>query len=129
MNKTVLETIENEGIATSFDTSDKNGKFKVINAKGTGARSLNELKDNEEIIVSDVMLYTDIVDNYGSEQETVITSLFTTDGTVYGSISNTVKEVASELLPLLQDEESVTVRVTRTESKKGQKYLSLVLVD
>lgn len=127
MNKQVLETIENEGIATSFDTSNSEGKIKMINAKGTGARSLNELKSEEVITVTDVMLYSDIVDNYGTEQETIITSLFT-ENDVYGSISSTVKEVASELIPLLSDLEKVDVKVTRTKSKKGQEYLSLVIL-
>lgn len=127
MNKQVLETIENEGIATSFDTSNSEGKIKMINAKGTGARSLNELKSDEVITVTDVMLYSDVVDNYGTEQETIITSLFT-ENDVYGSISSTVKEVASELIPLLKDLEQVDVKVTRTKSKKGQEYLSLVIL-
>ena len=127
MNKQVLETIENEGIATSFSTEDSQGRIKMINAKGTGARSLNELKSDEVITVTDVMLYSDIVDNYGTEQETIITSLFT-ENDVYGSISSTVKEVASELIPLLKDLEQVDVKVTRTKSKKGQEYLSLVIL-
>ena len=127
MNKTVLETINNEGIATSFDTNNSEGRIKMINAKGTGARSLNELKSDEVITVTDVMLYSDIVDNYGTEQETIITSLFT-ENDVYGSISSTVKEVASELIPLLKDLEKVDVKVTRTKSKKGQEYLSLVIL-
>ena len=99
----------------------------MINAKGTGARSLNELKSDEVITVTDVMLYSDIVDNYGTEQDTIITSLFT-ENDVYGSISSTVKEVASELIPLLKDLEQVDVKVTRTKSKKGQEYLSLVIL-
>lgn len=127
MNKQVLETIENEGIATSFSTDDSQGKIKMINAKGTGAKSLNELKSDEVITVTDVMLYSDVVDNYGTEQETIITSLFT-ENDVYGSISSTVKEVASELIPLLKDLEQVDVKVTRTKSKKGQEYLSLVIL-
>lgn len=127
MNKQVLETIENEGIATSFSTEDSQGKIKMINAKGTGAKSLNELKSDEVITVTDVMLYSDVVDNYGTEQETIITSLFT-ENDVYGSISSTVKEVASELIPLLKDLEQVDVKVTRTKSKKGQEYLSLVIL-
>lgn len=127
MNKEVLQTIENEGIATSFSTDDSQGRIKMINAKGTGARSLNELKSDEVITVTDVMLYSDIVDNYGTEQETIITSLFT-ENDVYGSISSTVKEVASELIPLLKDLEKVDVKVTRTKSKKGQEYLSLVIL-
>ena len=127
MNKQVLETIENEGIATSFDTSNSEGKIKMINAKGTGARSLNELNSDDVITVTDVMLYSDVVDNYGTEQETIITSLFT-ENDVYGSISSTVKEVASELIPLLKDLEQVDVKVTRTKSKKGQEYLSLVIL-
>lgn len=127
MNKEVLQTIENEGIATSFSTDDSQGKIKMINAKGTGARSLNELNSDEVITVTDVMLYSDVVDNYGTEQDTIITSLFT-DNDVYGSISSTVKEVASELIPLLRDLESVDVKVTRTKSKKGQEYLSLVIL-
>lgn len=127
MNKEVLQTIENEGIATSFSTDDSQGRIKMINAKGTGARSLNELKSDEVITVTDVMLYSDIVDNYGTEQETIITSLFT-ENDVYGSISSTVKEVASELIPLLSDLEKVDVKVTRTKSKKGQEYLSLVIL-
>lgn len=127
MNKQVLETIENEGIATSFSTEDSQGRIKMINAKGTGARSLNELKSDEVITVTDVMLYSDIVDNYGTEQDTIITSLFT-ENDVYGSISSTVKEVASELIPLLKDLEQVDVKVTRTKSKKGQEYLSLVIL-
>lgn len=127
MNKQVLETIENEGIATSFSTDDSQGKIKMINAKGTGAKSLNELKSDEVITVTDVMLYSDVVDNYGTEQDTIITSLFT-ENDVYGSISSTVKEVASELIPLLRDLESVDVKVTRTKSKKGQEYLSLVIL-
>lgn len=127
MNKQVLEIIENEGIATSFSTEDSQGRIKMINAKGTGARSLNELKSDEVITVTDVMLYSDIVDNYGTEQDTIITSLFT-ENDVYGSISSTVKEVASELIPLLKDLEQVDVKVTRTKSKKGQEYLSLVIL-
>lgn len=127
MNKEVMEKINNEGIATSFSTDDSQGKIKMINAKGTGARSLNELKSDEVITVTDVMLYSDIVDNYGTEQETIITSLFT-ENDVYGSISSTVKEVASELIPLLKDLEQVDVKVTRTKSKKGQEYLSLVIL-
>lgn len=127
MNKQVLETIENEGIATSFSTDDSQGKIKMINAKGTGAKSLNELKSDEVITVTDVMLYSDVVDNYGTEQDTIITSLFT-ENDVYGSISSTVKEVASELIPLLKDLEQVDVKVTRTKSKKGQEYLSLVIL-
>lgn len=127
MNKEVLQIIENEGIATSFSTDDSQGRIKMINAKGTGARSLNELKSDEVITVTDVMLYSDVVDNYGTEQDTIITSLFT-DNDVYGSISSTVKEVASELIPLLRDLESVDVKVTRTKSKKGQEYLSLVIL-
>lgn len=127
MNKEVLQTIENEGIATSFSTEDSQGKIKMINAKGTGAKSLNEIKSDEVITVTDVMLYSDIVDNYGTEQETIITSLFT-ENDVYGSISSTVKEVASELIPLLKDLEKVDVKVTRTKSKKGQEYLSLVIL-
>lgn len=127
MNKQVMEKINNEGIATSFSTDDSQGKIKMINAKGTGARSLNELKSDEVITVTDVMLYSDIVDNYGTEQETIITSLFT-ENDVYGSISSTVKEVASELIPLLKDLEKVDVKVTRTKSKKGQEYLSLVIL-
>ena len=127
MNKQVLETIENEGIATSFSTDDSQGKIKMINAKGTGAKSLNELKSDEVITVTDVMLYSDVVDNYGTEQDTIITSLFT-ENDVYGSISSTVKEVASELIPLLKDLEKVDVKVTRTKSKKGQEYLSLVIL-
>ena len=127
MNKEVLQTIENEGIATSFSTEDSQGKIKMINAKGTGAKSLNELKSDEVITVTDVMLYSDVVDNYGTEQETIITSLFT-ENDVYGSISSTVKEVASELIPLLKDLEKVDVKVTRTKSKKGQEYLSLVIL-
>ena len=122
-----MEKINNEGIATSFSTDDSQGKIKMINAKGTGARSLNELKSDEVITVTDVMLYSDIVDNYGTEQETIITSLFT-ENDVYGSISSTVKEVASELIPLLKDLEQVDVKVTRTKSKKGQEYLSLVIL-
>lgn len=127
MNKEVLQTIENEGIATSFSTDDSQGRIKMINAKGTGARSLNELNSDDVITVTDVMLYSDVVDNYGTEQDTIITSLFT-DNDVYGSISSTVKEVASELIPLLRDLESVDVKVTRTKSKKGQEYLSLVIL-
>lgn len=127
MNKQVMEKINNEGIATSFSTDDSQGKIKMINAKGTGARSLNELKSDEVITVTDVMLYSDVVDNYGTEQETIITSLFT-ENDVYGSISSTVKEVASELIPLLKDLEKVDVKVTRTKSKKGQEYLSLVIL-
>lgn len=127
MNKEVLQTIENEGIATSFSTDDSQGKIKMINAKGTGAKSLNELKSDEVITVTDVMLYSDVVDNYGTEQDTIITSLFT-ENDVYGSISSTVKEVASELIPLLKDLEKVDVKVTRTKSKKGQEYLSLVIL-
>ena len=127
MNKEVLQIIENEGIATSFSTDDSQGRIKMINAKGTGARSLNELKSDEVITVTDVMLYSDVVDNYGTEQETIITSLFT-ENDVYGSISSTVKEVASELIPLLKDLEKVDVKVTRTKSKKGQEYLSLVIL-
>lgn len=127
MNKEVLQTIENEGIATSFSTDDSQGRIKMINAKGTGARSLNELKSDEVITVTDVMLYSDVVDNYGTEQETIITSLFT-ENDVYGSISSTVKEVASELILLLKDLEQVDVKVTRTKSKKGQEYLSLVIL-
>lgn len=127
MNKEVLQTIENEGIATSFSTDDSQGRIKMINAKGTGARSLNELDSDEVITVTDVMLYSDVVDNYGTEQDTIITSLFT-ENDVYGSISSTVKEVASELIPLLKDLEKVDVKVTRTKSKKGQEYLSLVIL-
>ena len=128
MNKQVMEKIQNEGIATSFSTENSEGKIKMINAKGTGAKSLNELESDEVITVTDVMLYSDVVDNYGSEQDTIITSLFTDDNNVYGSISSTVKEVASELIELLQDMEKVDVKVTRTTSKKGQQYLSLVIV-
>ena len=127
MNTQVFQTIETEGIATSFSTDDSQGRIKMINAKGTGAKSLNELKSDEVITVTDVMLYSDIVNNYGTEQDTIITSLFT-ENDVYGSISSTVKEVASELIPLLKDLEKVDVKVTRTKSKKGQEYLSLVIL-
>lgn len=129
MSKQVQEKLQNEGVVASFDLDTRSGKIKLANARGTGSISLKEVESETVIKVADVLLIQDTINQYGSNQEVTITNLYTEDGTLYSSISETVKTIALELVDFLnEDDEPLDVRVVRGMSKQGQEYLSLVIL-
>lgn len=129
MSKQVQEKLKNEGVVASFDLDTRAGKIKLANARGTGSISLKEVESETVIKVADVLLIQDTINQYGSNQEVTITNLYTEDGTLYSSISETVKTIALELVDFLnEDDEPLDVRVVRGMSKQGQEYLSLVIL-
>lgn len=129
MSKQVQEKLQNEGVVASFDLDTRAGKIKLANARGTGSISLKEVESETVIKVADVLLIQDTINQYGSNQEVTITNLYTENGTLYSSISETVKTIALELVDFLnEDDEPLDVRVVRGMSKQGQEYLSLVIL-
>lgn len=123
------EALENTGMTATFDTVSPLGQLKSINAKNGSSTSLKDLEDGTSIQVKEIMLYKDIVDNYGQEQESVITVLFDEAGQAYSSISPTVEQVAIELVPLLKEGVLTTIKCTvvKNKSKQGQEYISLAV--
>lgn len=121
------ETLENYGIVASFDLETVQGKLKALNAKNGAGASLKDIEDGFSFTVTDVMQYKEMVDTYGKEQEAVVSALFATDGLVYSSISETVSNVVSDLVEILNDESisQVTVKVVKRNSKQGQEFINL----
>ena len=121
------ETLENYGIVASFDLETIQGKLKALNAKNGAGASLKDIEDGFSFTVTDVMQYKENVDTYGKEQEAVVSALFATDGLVYSSISETVSNVVSDLVEILNDESisQVTVKVVKRNSKQGQEFINL----
>lgn len=123
------EELQNAGMVASFDTISPLGQLKTINAKNGSSISIKDVADGTKITVTEIMLYKDVVDNYGQEQESVVTVLFADNGEAYSSISPTIEQVAIELVPILKDGilPSVNCTVVKKESNNGQTYFSLTV--
>lgn len=123
------EELANAGMVATFDIASPMGQLRVINAKNGSSISMKDLEAGQAIRVKDIFCYKEVVDNYGAEQESVVTVLFNEQGEAFSSISPTVEQVAIELIPLLKSGifETINCAVVKNKSKQGQEYISLAV--
>lgn len=124
MANTTIET------RASFDINSLEGQVKMFNAQNGGGVSLKDVETGTILEVNGIAQYPDKTDQYGQEQDALVTCLFGTDGTVYSSISNPVAEAGSKLIDLLAKVElpEFKVKVITQTSKGGRDFLSLQIV-
>lgn len=127
--ETNKEILENYGIVASFDTTKPQGKLQVINAKNGAGVSLKDLATGTSFVITGALQYKELIDNYGSETESVVSAMIGEDGLVYSSVSPTVGDVVIDLIELLKDEtvKTLTITVIKRESKGGREFLSLTV--
>lgn len=118
-------------VKSTFDTNTKDGMVKAFNASNGSAKSMKDLSPDEVFKVVDILVYTDVITNYGKEEETEITTLFTEDGSLYASVSSTVSKTAKGLIELKEnlDVDSLDIQVIKAQSKQGQEFLNLKLAN
>lgn len=118
----------------TFDTTTQEGRVKVFNAMNSTSESLKNVEHGHVIQVTDVLIYRDIVDSYGSETESDVVVLFAKDdelGTrLYGSVSKTVSDSADNLIDFIADTglEEVGVKPITQQSNNGRDFISLQMV-
>lgn len=118
----------------TFDTTTQEGRVKVFNAMNSTSESLKNVEHGHVIQVTDVLIYRDIVDSYGSETESDVVVLFAKDdelGTrLYGSVSKTVSDSADNLIDFISDTglEEVGVKPITQQSNNGRDFISLQMV-
>lgn len=118
-------------VASTFDTTTIEGKMKAFNAQNGSATSMKEMEEEQVVTVTDILIHTDEIDQYGKIEQAEITTLYTEDdgiSTLYASISATVGKSAKALVGLLEEMESLNVKVVKAQSKQGQTFLNLQLV-
>lgn len=119
-------------IASTFDTTTIEGQIKAFNAQNGSATSMKEMEEEQVVTVTDILIHKDEIDQYGKIEEAEITTLYTEgeDGvvTLFASISATVGKSAKALVPLLEQIEKLNVKVVKSQSKQGQTFLNLQLV-
>lgn len=117
-------------VKASFDIESIEGQVKLFNAQNGGGVSLKDVESGTIIEANGIAQYADKTDQYGQEQEAVVTCLFGTDGVVYSSISNPVAQAGEKLIELLAkiDLPEFKVKVITQTSKGGRDFLSLQIV-
>ena len=113
----------------TFDIESREGKIRMFNAKNGSSISMKDLDNGTVLNAIGVLQYMDTVDTYGKPQEVTITTIFTSDGNSYASVSDSVAKAGSNLIDLVNDLglEEYTVRVIKETSKGGNEYLNLQL--
>ena len=117
-------------VKASFDITTVEGQMKVFNAQNGASVSLKTLESGTIIPAVGVMQYTELVDTYGAEKESIITVIFAEDGTSYAGVSDTVAKAGEKLIGFLDATklESFNVKVIRQKSGKGNEFLNIQLV-
>ena len=80
-----------EIIKATFDTGNSTGLKKVFNAQNSTSESLKNLNEDFVITVTDILVYEDTINSFGSDQKGDVVVLFSeVDGveTLYGSVSD-----------------------------------------
>lgn len=119
-----------ELMRASFDLTTEEGQMKLFNAQNGASVSFKTLKDGQVIEIEDILQYSEKVDTYGSEKESVITTLFATDGTSYAGVSDTISKAGEKLIQYMTqfNKDVVYIRVVKQQSGKGNEFLNLQLV-
>lgn len=121
-------------LKATFDTTTQSGQFKVFNAQGSASNALKDVEANEVLTVTDIVVYEDTIDSYGSDTTGKVTVLFTVDDNgevkLYGSVSSPVSESAEKLVDLMAglSLDEVKVQVSKGLSKSGREFLTLKTV-
>lgn len=123
------EELNETGQVASFDIGTPEGVLRLINAKNGASASLKNLADSTSFNVVGALCYKDTIDNYGHQQEAVVTVFYDSEGKAYNSISPTIMQVAIELIPLLKNGifEEIKVTLVKAKSNNDQEYLSLIV--
>ena len=122
-----------EIIKSTFDTGNSSGLKKVFNAQNSTSESLKNLNEDFVITVTDILVYEDTINSFGSDQKGDVVVLFSeVDGveTLYGSVSKSVSESAQSLIDFMQmtEVDAVDVKVIKRVSNNGRDFISLQMV-
>lgn len=119
-----------ELINASFDLNTEEGQMKLFNAQNGASVSFKTLENGTVLEIEGVLQYPEKVDTYGSEQDSIITTLFGTDGTSYAGVSDTISKAGEKLIQYVTQfkKEKVYVKVVKQHSSKGNEFLNLQLV-
>lgn len=119
-----------QAVKANFDLESAEGQIKLFNAQNGGGVSLKDVQSGTVIEVNGIAQYMDKTDQYGQEQDAMVTCLFGTDGVVYSSISAPVAQAGEKLIELLAkiDLPVFNVKVITQTSKGGRDFLSLQIV-
>lgn len=122
-------------IKASFDLETEEGQMRLFNAQNGASTSFKTLENGQVIEINAVLQYPEVVDTYGSKvnketgeiEESVITTLFATDGTSYAGVSDTVSKAGENLIQYMKkfNKESVYVKIVKQKSGKGNEFLNL----
>ena len=115
----------------SFDLNSLEGQMKLMNAQTGASVSFKTLDNGTVIEVTDILQYREMVDTYGqTEQESVITTLFASDGTSYAGVSDTISKAGEKMIEFKTKFglEKLYVKVVKQKSGKGNEFLNLQLV-
>src|SRR5699024_57219 len=119
-------------IASTFDTTTIEGQIKAFNAQNGSATSMKEMEEEQVVTVTDILIHKDEIEQDGKIEEAEITTLYTEgeDGVVTpcATLAATADNSAKALVPLLTQNEKLNVKVVKAQSKQGQTFLNLQLV-
>ena len=120
----------NQTVKASFDVTTMEGKMRVFNAQNGASISLKTLESGTIIEVVGLLQYEEHVNTYGSNQDAVITTLFSADGTSYAGVSDTVAKAGEKLIDFMEQTgiEQVKVKIVKQQSAKGNEFLNLQIV-
>lgn len=118
-----------ELVNASFDLNTEEGQMKLFNAQNGASISFKTLENGTTLEIEAVLQYPEKVDTYGNEQESIITTLYATDGTSYAGVSDTISKAGEKLIQYMTqfNKEKVYVKVVKQKSGKGNEFLNLQL--
>lgn len=128
---------EEKVMVASFDVNTEEGMMKVINAQSGASKSFKTLNDGDVLEIEAVLQYQERVDAYGTKvnketgeiEDSLITTLYATDGTTYAGVSDTISKSAENLIKFMKqfEKEKVYVKIVKAKSGKGNEFLNLQL--
>lgn len=118
--------MENQ-IKASFDVSTEEGQIRVLNAQAGASQSMKSVEDGKVIPVTAILQYPEKTDEYGKDQDVLVTTLFTDDGEVFSSISETVASSAGRIMDFMKkfNKEVLNVKIVKQKSRNGQEFINL----
>ena len=117
-----------ENLRATFNLEEKEGMIKAFNAENGASFPLKNVPADKVIEVVDIVQYEGEIDSYGKDQMVTITVLFGSDGINYSSVSDTIAQACNSLFKLLEQMESVEVKIVKQKSKNDQEFLTMMLV-
>lgn len=115
----------------SFDLNSLEGQMKLMNAQTGASISFKTLETGTVLEVTDILQYREMVDTYGpTDSESVITTLFASDGTSYAGVSDTISKAGQKMIEFKTkfNLDKLYVKVVKQKSGKGNEFLNLQLV-